>query len=49
MKSLLVILSALMLMAGSALAIMNNACKNGQHSWCASTASLRHHVRTGHS
>jgi hypothetical protein len=44
-----IVLSAVVLVAGSTLAMMNNACKSTQHSWCASTSSLRHHVKTGQS
>jgi hypothetical protein len=46
---LLVVLTAVVVVAGSALAIMNNACKSGHHSWCAPMSSIRHHVRTGQS
>jgi hypothetical protein len=48
---LLIVLTAaaVMAVAGSALAIMNNACKSGEHRWCAPTSDIRHHVRTGHS
>ena len=48
---LLIVLTAVVVVAvaGSALAIMNNACKSGEHRWCAPTSDIRHHVRTGHS
>ena len=46
---LLIVLAAVVLMAGSALAIMNNACKSGHHAWCAPMSSIRHHDKTGHS
>ncbi len=42
----LIVLTAVVLVAGSTLAIMNNACKNSRHSWCAPTADLRHHAKT---
>ena len=45
MKTSLVIV-LVVLMAVSALAIMNNACKSSQHAWCAPT-SMRHHIKTG--
>ena len=45
MKTSLVIV-LIVLMAVSALAIMNNACKSSQHTWCAPT-SMRHHIKTG--
>ena len=48
---LLIVLTAAVVMtvAGSALAIMNTACKTGEHRWCAPTSDIRHHMRTGHS
>ena len=46
---LLVVLGAIVLMAGSGLAIMNNACKSNHHAWCAQRSDIRHHVKTGHS
>jgi hypothetical protein len=42
-------LGAIVLMAGSGLAIMNNACKSNHHAWCAQMSDIRHHVKTGHS
>ena len=45
--SLLIV--AVVLVAGSGLAIMNNACKSGHHTWCAPISSIGHHVKTGHS
>jgi hypothetical protein len=47
---LLIVLTAVVFVAGSALAIMNNACKSSHHSWCAPMSDIRHHVnvRTGH-
>jgi hypothetical protein len=44
---LLIVVAAVVFVTGSALAIMNNACKSGYHSWCAPTSSIRHHVKTG--
>jgi hypothetical protein len=46
---LLIVLTtvAVMAVAGSALAIMNN--ESGEHRWCAPTSDIRHHRRTGHS
>jgi len=41
-----VVLVAVVLVAVSALAIMNNACKSSQHVWCAPT-SMRNHIKTG--
>ena len=46
---LLIVLGAIVLMAGSGLAIMNNACKSNHHAWCAQMSDIRYHVKTGHS
>jgi hypothetical protein len=48
MKAPLLIFALVLLMAGSGLAIMNNACKSGHHTWCAPISSIQHHVKTGH-
>jgi hypothetical protein len=45
---ILIVLTVLVLVAGSALAVMNNACKSNQHSWCAPNLSGRHHIKTEH-
>jgi hypothetical protein len=47
---LLIVLGAIVLMAGSGLAIMNKACKSSDHAWCAPISDIRHHVmKTRHS
>jgi hypothetical protein len=46
---LLIVLTAVVVVAGSVLAIMNKACKSGEHRWCAPISDVRHHARTGHS
>jgi hypothetical protein len=46
---LLIVLGAVVLMVGSGLAIMNNACKSNHPAWCAQIPDIRHHVKTGHS
>ncbi len=46
---LLIVVTVTVLGAGSALAIMNNACKSGHHAWCAPAPDLRHHVKNGRS
>jgi hypothetical protein len=43
--SLFIVLVVLLVL--STLAIMNNACKSGQHNWCAPISSLQHHTKTG--
>jgi hypothetical protein len=48
MKAPLLIVVLVLLMAGSGLAIMNNACKSARHTWCAPISSIQHHVKTGH-
>jgi hypothetical protein len=46
----LIVLGAVVLVAASGLAMMNNACKSNHHNaWCAPISSIRHHVKTGHS
>jgi hypothetical protein len=46
--SLLIILTVAVFLVG-ALAVMNNACKSGQHTWCAPMSTVRHHIKTEHS
>jgi hypothetical protein len=46
---LLIAITAFVLVTGSTLAIMNNACKSSHHSWCAPISGFQHHVKTGHS
>jgi hypothetical protein len=43
--ALLVTVSGVTVAVGSTLAVMNNACKFNQHSWCAPVVSPRHHVK----
>lgn len=45
----MIVLIAVVLLAISTLALMNNACKSGQHEWCAPMSTLKHHVPTEHS
>jgi hypothetical protein len=44
---LVIVLVAFVFMAVSTLAMMNNACKSGQHEWCAPMATAPHHIKTG--
>jgi hypothetical protein len=44
--SVLLILTVTVLIVG-ALALMNNACKGGQHAWCAPMSTVRDHIKTG--
>ena len=39
---LLILLTVVLLGTGSTLAVMNNACKSGHHTWCSPIADLRH-------
>jgi hypothetical protein len=48
MKTPLVIaFVAVVLVTVSALAVMNKACKSNQHTWCAPTSTVGHHIKTG--
>jgi len=42
--SILIILSMTVLIVG-VLAVMNNACKSGQHAWCAPMSTVKDHIR----
>ena len=44
---LLIALVTVVLLVGSSLAIMNSACKNSHHGWCAPMSDIRHHVKIG--
>jgi hypothetical protein len=44
---LLIALVTVVLLLGSSLAIMNSACKNSHHGWCAPMSDIRHHVKIG--
>jgi hypothetical protein len=45
MRAIFIVLTTVVVVAtGSALAVMNNACKSGQHAWCAPSSGFRHHV-----
>lgn len=46
---LLIVLAVTALGAGSALAVLNNACRSGHHTWCAPMSDIRHHIKTAHS
>ncbi len=46
---LLIVVAAIVFVTGSTLAIMNNACKSGYHSWCAPASSIQHRAKAGHS
>ncbi len=45
---LLIVLTVVVLGAGSALAAMNNACKSSTHTWCSPISDVRHHAKTQH-
>jgi uncharacterized protein YhhL (DUF1145 family) len=47
--TLLIVLGVVVLMAGSGLAILNNACKSDGHAWCAPISDIRHHIKVRHS
>jgi hypothetical protein len=44
MKALLIV-AAIVLLAGSGLAAMNSACKSTRHVWCSPLSSIRQHVK----
>jgi len=45
---LFVVVTAVMLLAtGSILAVMNNACKTNQHTWCAPSTEFHHQTTIG--
>ncbi len=46
---LLIVIAAVVFVAGSTLAVMNNACKSNRYSWCAPVSGFQHHVKTGRS
>ena len=46
MKTSLVIV-LIVLMAFSTLAVLNRACKSGQHAWCAPKSTVQRHIKTG--
>ena len=48
-RPLLIVLTAVVLLIVSALALMNNSCKSSQHEWCAPMSTVRHHVNSEHS
>jgi hypothetical protein len=39
-----IVITAVVLLAISTLAIMNNACKSSQHEWCVPMSAVRHHA-----
>ena len=48
MKIIFIVLTTVIVVAtGSALAVMNNACKSTQHAWCAPGSEFRHRATTG--
>jgi hypothetical protein len=46
---LAIVITAVVLLAISTLAILNNACKSGEHEWCAPMSVVRHHIKIEHS
>jgi hypothetical protein len=44
--SVLIVLTAIVLVTVSTLAVMNNACKSGYHPWCAPMSGIRHHAKS---
>jgi hypothetical protein len=46
---LLIVLGALVLAAGTGLAVINKACKSSHHGWCTPVSDVRHYVKAKHS
>jgi hypothetical protein len=44
--ALVIVLSAVVVIVGSTLTVMNKACKSGYHAWCAPMFTVRHPVKT---
>jgi hypothetical protein len=44
-RPLLIVLTAIVFLAVSALAIMNNACKTNHHEWCAPSTIWHHRAQ----
>jgi hypothetical protein len=44
-RPLLIVLAAVVLLAVSVLAIMNNACKSGRHGWCAPMSATQDDIK----
>ena len=40
-----IVITIAVALTGSALALMNNACKSSPHSWCAPGSNIRHQTR----
>ena len=47
MKTTVLIILTVTVIVG-VLAVLNNACKSGQHAWCASMSSVHNHIRLLH-
>jgi hypothetical protein len=43
--TLVIALTAIVLIVGSTLTIMNKACKSGYHAWCNPMFTVRHHIK----
>ena len=43
-----VLAAVVVVITGSGMALMNNACKSSKHTWCAPVSDIRHHARTMH-
>ena len=43
---LISVIIVIVLIVGSALSVMNKACKRGHHAWCAPMSIVHHHGKT---
>jgi hypothetical protein len=44
-----IMLTVVMSLAGSALALMNTACKSSHHAWCTPGSNIHHRAEVRHS
>jgi hypothetical protein len=44
-----IVLTVVVSVTGSALALMNDACKSSHHVWCAPSSGIRYQAKSGHS
>jgi hypothetical protein len=43
-----IVLTVVVSVTGSALALLNNACKSSHYAWCAPSSNIWHQEKTGH-
>jgi hypothetical protein len=45
---LIIVVTTIVLVAGSGLATMNTACKSSHHAWCSPNSDAPHHAKIQH-